>query len=69
MSNEIIKPTDGFLRDGSSGAIINVDSGALSAYKLRKNAESRKENEINTMKEEMKDIKNMLSQILEKINK
>ena len=69
MSNEIIKPTDGFLRDESSGAIINVDSGALSAYKLRKNAESRKENEINTMKEEMTEIKNMLSQILEKINK
>ena len=63
-----VLPTDGFVRD-ESGAIINVDNNALKAYKLRRNAENTKENEINTLKQEMSDIKLLLVQLLEKNNK
>lgn len=63
-----VLPTDGFMRD-SSGAIINVDNNKLNAYKLRREIENRKENEINNIKQEMGEIKSLLIQLLEKNNK
>lgn len=63
-------PTDGFVRqEDNLGAIVNVDNSGLQAYKLKREAEKRKESDINTLREEMSDVKNMLSQILEKISK
>lgn len=63
-------PTDGFVRqEDNPGAIVNVDKNGLQAYKLKREAEKRKESDINTLREEVTDIKHMLSQILEKISK
>jgi hypothetical protein len=56
-------------QEDNPGAIVNVDKSGLQAYKLRREAEKRKDNDINTLRDEVTDIKNMLSQILEKINK
>ena len=62
------KPVDGFVRmAGNEGAIINTDNDALKAYKLQKQAERAKEQEINTLKEDVQQIKDLLSQLLEKI--
>ena len=69
MSEEQVKilPTDGFVRQKDNpGAIINVDKNGLQAYKLRREAEKRKESDINTLKNEMSEIKNLLTQLLEK---
>ena len=41
-----MKPKDGFIRDNSSGAVINVDNDALKAYKLKKKSDKEKDNEI-----------------------
>ena len=69
-SENSILPTDGFMRqENNPGAVINVDNSALAAYKKKKEAELRKVNDINNLREEITDIKSMLSQILEKINK
>lgn len=63
-------PTDGFVRQKDNpGAIINVDKNGLEAYKLKREAEKRKEEDINNLREEMSDIKDMLRQLLEKNNK
>jgi hypothetical protein len=63
-------PTDGFVRqEDNPGSIVNVDKNGLQAYKLKREAEKRKESDINILRDEVTDIKNMLSQILEKINK
>jgi hypothetical protein len=63
-------PTDGFVRqEDNPGSIVNVDKNGLQAYKLKREAEKRKESDINTLREEVTDIKHMLSQILEKISK
>jgi hypothetical protein len=63
-------PTDGFVRQlDNGGAIVNVDKNALQAYKLRREAEKRKDNDINILREEVTEVKFMLSQILEKISK
>ena len=71
MSFDIkIHPTEGFLRQRDNpGAVVNVDNTALQAYKQRRNLEMRKEEEINIMKNELSEIKIMLSQLLEKNNK
>jgi hypothetical protein len=58
-----MKPIDGFIKDGA--AVINVDNGALASYKLQKN----KNREIDVLKEEVKELKSMLYQILEKVSK
>jgi hypothetical protein len=70
MMKKKLLPTDGFVRqEDNLGAIVNVDKSGLQAYKLKREAEKRKESDINTLREEMSDVKNMLSQILEKISK
>lgn len=58
------KTEDGFIRARNNvGCVLNTDDSALKAYKLKK----QKNKEIDTLKEEVKDIKNMLALILEKI--
>ena len=55
---------DSFVRDNNNtGCVLNTDNNALKAYKLKK----QKNKEIDNLKEEVKDIKNMLALILEKI--
>jgi hypothetical protein len=55
---------DIFVRDNNNiGSVLNTDNNALKAYKLKK----QKNKEIDNLKEEVKDIKNMLTLILEKM--
>ena len=54
---------DGFARDVNTGSLLNTDNNGLKAYKLKK----QKNKEIDNLKEEVKDIKNMLTLILEKM--
>ena len=55
---------DSFVRDNNNtGCVLNTDNNALKAYKLKK----QKNKEIDNPKEEVKDIKNMLTLILEKM--
>ena len=58
-----MKPIDGFIKD--EVAVVNIDNGALASYKLQKN----KNREIDILKEEVKELKSMLYQILEKVSK
>lgn len=54
-------------KDSFSKGVINVDNNALSAYKLqRKNLLNAVQvsKEINELKDDIKEIKNLLSQII-----
>jgi hypothetical protein len=64
--------TTKYVRDGHSKAIISTDVAGLSAYKARKNKEREQtnqlrqfENDINSVKQEMLDIKLLLQQVLQ----
>tara|TARA_R110000851_G_scaffold39966_6_gene101124 strand:+ start:7977 stop:8162 length:186 start_codon:yes stop_codon:yes gene_type:complete len=58
------KSEDSFIRsDDNHGSVVNTDNNALKAYKLKK----QKNKEIDNLKEEVKEIKDMLGLILEKI--
>jgi len=62
-------------RDTESKAIVNIDSASLAEYKKIKQKRVEKnqkilecENDINTLKDEVTDIKDSLRLILEKLN-
>lgn len=60
--------TDKYQRDSFSKAIISTDLAGMEAYKARKKKMSELEEygeQINTLKQEMVDIKGLLKQILE----
>jgi len=64
--------TNKYVRDGNSKALISTDLAGLHAYKLQKNNQKEQatqlrqfETDINTVKQEMQDIKLLLQQILQ----
>lgn len=59
------KTADKYIRSRDNpGAALNTDNEALKAYKLQK----KKAREIDTLKNEVSEIKFILHQLLEKIN-
>jgi hypothetical protein len=68
-----VENNPGYLRDMSTHAIINIDNDALLAYRRQREYNKKQEitvsalsEDINNIKQEMQDIKNMLAQILTK---
>ena len=53
-------------RDEKSGAIINTDSHGFSQYKKSKNIKLTQKEEIDSMKKDIEEIKNLLKVIAEK---
>ena len=53
-------------RDKKSGAIINTDSHGYSQYKKSKNIRLTQKEEIDDMKKDIEEIKNLLRSIAEK---
>lgn len=66
-----MKATDGFIRDSNNkGAVLNTDNSALQAYKLQKAKNKKLDNrlnEIDNIKSEMKEIKQMLNILIERL--
>lgn len=62
-----IENESGYVKDLSNRAILSTDTAALEAYKLRrkKAAETQaKLDEINTLKQDVAEIKDLLRQLL-----
>lgn len=57
-------------RDSSSQAVLNLDSAGYRAYveqkRLRKNREEELQNQLNTLRSELDQIRQVLSQVLAK---
>ena len=53
-------------RDEKSGAIINTDSHGFSQYKKSRNIRLNQKEEIDSMKKDIEEIKNLLRLIAEK---
>ena len=56
------------VRDNSSGAILNINKDEISAARKRKLERRQKEKEFEDLKNEVGDIKNMLTKIIEKLD-
>jgi len=76
MSNYIpVEGQKGLYRDNDTAAIINRDKNAYKSYMARKKALESKNNELNKMKEdldnvkgELGEIKDLLSTLVQKLN-
>ena len=76
MTNHIpVEGKSGFYRDSESTAIINKDKKAYSAYMQRKKSVENKNIELDKMKEdldnvkgELGEIKDLLSTLVQKLN-
>lgn len=65
-----MKTTDAFLRDSKTSALLNTDDVAIRNYKARKEQRQKiqdMEQDVNNIKNELLEIKNMLQQILTKV--
>jgi hypothetical protein len=61
----------GFSRDPTNQAVLSTDISALQAYKAKKRRERQVDDalhDINTLKQEMSEIKGLILQLLEKKN-
>ena len=56
------------VRDTSTGAILNINKEEISAARKRKLERRQKEKEFEDLKNEVSDIKNMLTKIIEKLD-
>lgn len=57
----------GYVKD-ESGIVLNVNNDEIEAARKRKELMRQKDKEINELKDEVSDIKKMLTQIVEKLN-
>jgi len=67
----VYKKVDGhesLVRDLSTGAILNINKDEISAARKRKLERRRKEKEFEDLKNEVSDIKIMLTKIIEKLD-
>ena len=56
------------VRDTSTNAVLNINKDEISAARKRKLERRQKEQEFETLKDEVGDIKKMLTQIIEKLD-
>ncbi len=66
--NEYVKVKDNYdlVRDKENSAILNVDADALSKYKMRREQERKRNEEIDTLKKDVSEIKSLLLQMIDK---
>ena len=53
-------------RDENSGAVVNTDTVGYQQYKKTKKIKNSQKNEIEKMKDDIEEIKNLLKQIVKK---
>ena len=59
---------ESLVRDLSTGAILNINKDEISAARKRKLERRQKEKEFENLKNEVSDIKIMLTKIIEKLD-
>tara|TARA_Y100001935_G_scaffold203047_1_gene171627 strand:- start:187 stop:396 length:210 start_codon:yes stop_codon:yes gene_type:complete len=68
MQLKKVKDHSGLARDIQTGAIMNINKDDIAAARKRKLERRKKEQEFDDLKNEVGDIKNMLTKIIEKLD-
>ena len=64
-----ISGVENFVKDSNNKAVLNVDKGALNAYKKQRTIISSAKNlseEVDSLKNDVKEIKDLLTQLINK---
>ena len=64
-----IEGSKDLVKDEETGAVLNSNETEIKAAKIRKEQRVEKENEFETLKNDVGELKDMMKQILEKMNK
>jgi len=64
MKLQPIQDTDGFKKDVESGAVLAVDNRALQAYKMKRKQQNAVVDDINNIKHELQELKEMLKLVI-----
>ena len=67
MSYKKVEGHVGYVKD-ENGVVLNVNNDEIEAARKRKELMRQKDKEISELKDEVSDIKKMLTQIVEKLN-
>lgn len=62
-----VKDHENLVKDTETKAVLNTDLTSLEAYRAHRNKQRQKDNEIETLKEDVKEIKDILQLLVEKI--
>ncbi len=63
-----VENASGFARCRKSGAIININNKEIEGARLRKASRQKQVERLDSLEEEMQDIKMLLLQLIEKTN-
>ena len=63
-----IEGHEGYGKNIKNGVVLNVNKDEIEAAKRRKALRKQQEEDINNLKNEVSDIKNMLGKIIEKLD-
>jgi len=64
-----VKDNENLVRDTRTKAVINADLSSLAQYKQRRNALLKKDNEMETLKNEVSQLKAIVQELLSEKNK
>ena len=68
MNHVKVEGHEGYVRDERSGAILNTNKEEIEAAKKRKADRLSRDKELSDLKDEVSDIKEMLTKIVEKLD-
>lgn len=71
MERAKIKENPHYVKDFSNGAVLNTNKAVIAKHEIKMSELQKKkqvDDEINSLKTEVSEIKNMLSQILKAVN-
>ena len=63
-----IEGHEGYVKDPNTGVVLNVNQEEINGAKKRRALRKQQEEDINNLKNEVSDIKNMLNKIIEKLD-
>lgn len=64
MKLQPIENVDGFQKDENNGAVLSVDNRALYAYKAKKIKQHEILSDINDIKQDLKELKEILNHVI-----
>ena len=62
-----VKDHENLVKDTETKAVLNTDLTSLQAYRAHRNKQRQKDGEIERLKEDVKEIKDILQLLVEKI--
>ena len=63
-----IEGHEGYVKNPNNGVVLNVNSEEIKAARKKKALRKQQEEDINNLKNDVSDIKSMLTKIVEKID-